>query len=237
MFKNSVRKFVAATLTAVALTFAPFISGECATFNFSQEYALQTYSHVEGTTIYAEMGISQDDLASAISGWALTPESVREKLAMYSCNIYLTSSSLSASGVNYGGYTYGARFTYSASTLEITGITTPAYVLCSCDSDIEGTVIHEIGHVLDFTIALFEDGTYTGTSCKISASVEWQAIYATDCAKIAAIDSQTAVNSYSAKELFAEAFRLTYQNPEALIAASPAAYEYVLQVVEQYTGQ
>ena len=227
---------VAAVVTTIALSFAPFLSGECASFNFSQEYALQTYAHVEGTTIYAEEGVSQDSLVSAISGWMLIPDSVCEKLEEYNCNIYLMNASLSASGVNYGGYTYGARYTYSATTLEITGITTPAYVLCSCDGDIEGTVIHEIGHVLDFTIALFEDGTYTGSNCKISNSAEWQAIYAADCAKIAAIDSQTAVNSYSAKELFAEAFRLTYQNPEALIAVSPAAYEYVLQVVEQYTG-
>ena len=230
-------KVVAAVVVTVVLSFVSSISGECATFNFNQEYALQTYAHVEGTTIYAEGGVSEDDLVSAINGWMLIPDSVCEKLEEYNCNIYLMNSSLSASGVNYGGYTYGARYTYSASTMEITGITTPAYVLCSCDGDIEGTVIHEIGHVLDFTIALFEDGTYTGSTCKISNSAEWQAIYAADCAKIAAIDSQTAANSYSAKELFAEAFRLTYQNSEALIAVSPAAYEYVLQVVEQYTGR
>lgn len=194
------------------------------------------YTKVEGTVIYAASGTDVKDIKTALSGWDLLPEGVRGKLLEYDMRIYLSDTACADIGIQYGGYAYGLKYTANAATLEITNITRNAYCIIGTRGDIEGTVLHEIGHLLDFGIAIMEEKVYSASNCRISDSEEWQQICAADGAKIAAIDSQTAANSYSAKELFAEVFRLAFQNPVELNAVSPEAYDFVMEMVDKYTA-
>ena len=194
------------------------------------------YTQVEGTMIYAESGTTEEQIAASVSGWSLLPESVRSKLAEYGMKVYLSETACSTIGEQYGGYTYGLKYKANAATLEITTITQNAYCIIGTKGDIEGTVLHEVAHLLDFGIAIMEEGVYSASNCRISDSEEWQKICEKDGAKIATIDSQTAANSYSSKELFAEAFRLAFQDPEELKSVSQEAYDFVQRMVKKYTS-
>lgn len=194
------------------------------------------YTQIDGTMIYVESGTAAEYITEATEGWKNLPEGIRNKLAEYGMRIYLSETACSNIGVQYGGYAYGLKYKANAATLEITSITQNAYCIIGTKGDVEGTVLHEIGHLLDFGIAIMEEGVYSTSNCRISDSEEWQQICASDGADIAAIDSQTAVNSYSNKELFAEAFRLVCQGSEDLKVVSPDAYNFVQRMVEKYTS-
>ena len=119
------------------------------------------YTKVEGTVIYAESGIDVESLKAAISGWDLLPVGVQNKLAEYGMNVFVSETACSALGEQYGGYAYGLKYKANASTLEITSVTQNAYCIIGTKGDIEGTVLHEVGHLLDFGIAIMEEGTYS----------------------------------------------------------------------------
>lgn len=194
------------------------------------------YTRIENTMIYAESGTSMEDISAALSGWDLLDERVRSKLEEYDMRVYLSETACSSIGEQYGGYAYGLKYKANAATLEITTITQNAYCIIGTKGDIEGTVLHEIGHLLDFGIAIVVEGVYSASSCRISDSEAWRTIFNNDREKIAAIDSQTAANSDSAKELFAEAFRLAFQHPDELIDKSPEAFNFVMAMVKEYTS-
>ena len=239
MKKNTLKKIIAAIVASAALFYIPAISGYCGIVNFDYETATATYSQVEGTAIYVEDGFSEEKMGDAIVGWTMVPAGVRVKLVEYGCGIYLSVTAQPEEGSNVVGLAHNEYSrSYNSETLEITGVTCLSYIIClEKSSSLQGTVLHEAGHVLDKTISALSDQYYSESSTEISEMEEWKDIYAAYKDQLAAIDSHTALNMYNTAEAFAECFRLTYQNPEALIAVCPAAYEFVLRMVEMYAPE
>ena len=237
---KKIKNIIATVVTAGVMSMASALSGYCSVTvnNFDLETAAVTYTQVEGTIIYAENGVTETSITNAINGWLLTPEGVRVKLVEYGCELFLSSTASAVyDDMTVGGLAYCAHIRCYKESGVIAGIIRDPYIICfeQSSSDLEGTVLHEIGHIFDETIALLGEGVYGGTYYQISDGEEWQNIYITYQSALASIDRHTAICMYNSSQAFAECFRLTYQNPEALIAACPVAYEYILKVVAQYT--
>lgn len=112
----------------------------------------------------------------------------------------------------------------------------PGYTVYYANNDayIPETIIHEAGHHLDWLSPIL-DGKYSGTLFGISDSQEWTNLYNANVGKLSGIDAAAASNmTLNKSEGFADSFRLAYQKPDALKAACPDVYNFVLKMVAKY---
>ena len=242
-------KTIAAIVMMLALSLAaPMLPAHAAINNFDLATAKETYTAIPGTLIYTDGLTSEEVQTEVISAYLQLPESVRETLVRYDICVYLSqmanhddAESIAAYLDGTPGSTIAAAVTSMGTVWHqgetITRVDNMPYIVYFSSLAYDGdTLIHEVGHALDY-LAMVNSGKFTGSFYGISDSDEWQAIYAADGAAIAAIDRLTAINaSKNSCECFAEAFRLVYTDPEALESVSPAAYQFVLEAVANITG-
>ena len=191
-----------------------------------------SWTAYENGTILSDPTVSIEDVTQAVIGWYMCPASVKEALAEYGFTLYLTT----ATDPDVVGSATGARYTYYVSSNLIAEITSEPYAIVSTQaSDIPATVLHEIGHIFDKTIALFKSGVYEGSSFKISDSAQWQDLYARYGETMLTLDSRC-WRCTSAVEAFAEMFRMYCESPRTLAEGCPEVYLYIQNVIVQYAG-
>ena len=246
---RKISRTLAAVVMVLALTLTtPMLNTYAAINNFDLTTAKETYTAIPGTLIYTDGLTSEEVQEEVISAYLELPESVRVTLVQYNICVYLSQTANYDDAESIAAYLDGTPGSTIAAAVTsigtvwhqgetITRVDNMPYIVYFSSLAYDGdALIHEVGHALDY-LAMVNSGKFTGSFYGISDSDEWQAIYAADGAAIAAIDRLTAINaSKNSCECFAEAFRLAYTDPEALICASPAAYQFILDAVDAITG-
>lgn len=101
-------------------------------------------------------------------------------------------------------------------------------------SDYEYTVIHEIGHAVDY---IYNGGfEYTESITNVSNQNQWTTLYETYKDNLRSLGKTTAINLYSPAECFAECFALYILKPKQLYAAAPEIYIYVGTIINSFKG-
>lgn len=233
MFKSI--KIAAATLAAVAAIAA---SPLAALVTYAFALPEESYTQVPGTMLYVSPEAAPLQ-AAQIEEYQALPQAVLAMLAEKDCRIYAETTAekgdysyITGSSAAVGVYSTGRIRYSSADHRQIVGIITPNSIEFLADEDIHQNglvMIHEIGHFVDCNA--YGGWAQNAMHYVASATPTWQAIYAQDAAAIGTLSRIAAANIYNNRETFAMAFAHYILTPDALRAASPAAYAYMEEVV------
>lgn len=227
------RKHLMQRLLALAILLTVFMTNNAQAF--AANYNSRSYANVTGSNIYYDSGVSAAELSTTVTYYSQLPVALRQYFIGINCNIYMitTGSSRRLDGEAtlpsvsvYGDYRI-ASVDYSRCRIE--------YYADGRTND-DGTIQHEMAHVID-TMAMINTGYYNDTFCGISNTAEWNTLYNRYYNGLLNYDGSTRVNvCRDSCEGFAEAVRILYTNPDALIAISPEIYNYLIAQLSAVTG-
>lgn len=231
--KSYKRSHVLQRLLALAVVLVVFMSSNMSAL--AVNYNGRDYANVAGSNIYYDAGVSAGELSTTVTYYSQLPIAIRQYFIKLNCNIYMISTGGSRS-------LDGEATLPSVSVYSDYSIASVDYSRCRIEyfadgrTNDDGTLQHEMAHVLD-TMAMIKSGYYNDSFCGISNTPEWNALYRNNYNKLLNYDGSTRVNvCRDSCEGFAEAVRILYTNPDALIAISPDMYNYIIAQLSKVTG-
>lgn len=207
---------IAAAILAVMLAFAGVATPVSAhTLDDSQ------FTQIPGTMLYVSPGAARNaDIH--VEEYMSVPINVLTRLVSSNCRIYVDTF------MEEGAMSSG---TSTPRGTAVVGMFYGTYIDILSEFDVgeQMNLIHEIGHFVDYSSL----GGYeaTGQAFPASSTEEWQSIWQSEWAAVAALSTGSSVNTYNATEYFATAFAWYVKDPIRLVSVAPRTYAYVNAMV------
>ena len=158
--------------------------------------------------IIAEKGTSKAVLKQVKKDYKLLPDYIKDYLKKEGWKIVISKESLQD------------RFNYDFGILALTHYEYKTIYISNCDGDIEHSLIHEAGHVLDYM-----------NNLKYRDSKRFDKIRKKEGKKLRKFHYTSEKCITTTKEYFAESFQQYIVNPKALKKNCPQTYKYMSEVL------
>lgn len=221
--KMKFRRFLAGALSTLMLL-GGTITSQAAHFD------TRPYTQVAAGNLYHNGTTNQTELDDLSTYYNCFPMSVKNYLISNGIKIYLRSdeSRNGALARAYSPSVVRKKNTYQ--------IVEPGYIVYYSNSkDYVNTtsVVHEVGHQLDYYAAIAKNKYGYG----ISDTAEWKNLYLTYGYQMLKIDNLTRTNvKISNREAWAEMVRILYVDPDSIIRISPDIYNYMVATITALVG-